>query len=507
MVLKLVHYHLSILINRLSTLANHTAYSNTGSNHATLINGSATNSGSQNEFHPLLFQGFSRANNRLLQSENITVSPWTALGITRAANVTTDPIGGNTADSITEDSSSGEHRLRFSITVTGGTETFSVYVRPNGRNFFVFRVLTPGGTLSASYNLVTNSVNEVGNFVSASIVDAGGGWRRCIATFENRNNNGLFLHIARATQAFVYQGDGTSGLYIWGAQFVTGLSFPYYPTTTTAINAFVPKHATNNTDVLGNPLTHTQDGESFLDCGTQYSPLRVPALVQGDFNNALFGANVVPNEIDFAGLEFNQIGSYGGRIFADNSDVSNGIIKQFTVYQNELVRRQLATEESVKNTVGGPRATQLFPYPVTARQNSAITSNSVTVLDNRIDYFRVEYRTEDVRAIEWQIRPSMNPPVSFTTGDQIRLSGEVRYTEDEINNLGVSVRTSFAGTRQTNTFSVGPATSPNIWHSFVVTLTYVTDTTLVNASFQFTTRAEDNTNETIEVRNLDIRRL
>ena len=81
------------------------------------------------------------------------------------------------------------------------------------------------------YNLSTGAVISGAN---ASIVSVGNGWYRCIVTGTPVNTNSL-IYLASGGAAS-YTGDGTSGVYIWGAQLEAGaFATSYIPTTSASV--------------------------------------------------------------------------------------------------------------------------------------------------------------------------------------------------------------------------------------------------------------------------------
>jgi len=152
-------------------------------------------------------------------------------------NQAISPSGNTDASSAIESTDSADHRIDFiSISVTSGTSyTFSVYIKEAGRSWVRIQMGTGGfGTAYANFNLSTGAIGTTTGITTAQTTDLGNGWYRCeiTATATATASTTLAVQLGTGDQGISYTGDGTSGIYIYGAQLEAG-SFPtsYIPTS------------------------------------------------------------------------------------------------------------------------------------------------------------------------------------------------------------------------------------------------------------------------------------
>lgn len=170
--------------------------------------------------------------NLLLWSEHIDNAVWTKTGAAVSANVATDPNGlAYTADLLTEDSSTGAHQAAQVVAKDeeAGVYTASFHVRAAGRTKVRARVhgADAGDYAEALFDLAAGTANgttAVGGFSApaAKITRLGNGWYRCALTAMSDASDeiGLVVALADSTGATTYAGDGSSGVYLWGAQII-----------------------------------------------------------------------------------------------------------------------------------------------------------------------------------------------------------------------------------------------------------------------------------------------
>jgi hypothetical protein len=174
--------------------------------------------------------------NLVTYSEQFDNAAWSKTCTTITANATTAPDGTLTADLIVEDTTGGEKNVTRDINAgSSGQATRTIYVKAASR----YKVNLVGSGFYACYNLNTLTTFDVAN-TTATISDAGNGWRRLSitgnATTTFRVDIGLLPDSATGVSNRFYTGDGSPGVYIWGAQLEAG-SFPtsYIPTVASTV--------------------------------------------------------------------------------------------------------------------------------------------------------------------------------------------------------------------------------------------------------------------------------
>jgi hypothetical protein len=180
--------------------------------------------------------------NLLQYSEEFDNAAWGKARTTIDANVITAPDGTLTADKLVEDINTGEHNVRvdYSNNVIG-SYVASIYAKAAERTNLQFVTTGSVGNSRINFDLLSGIVSAQGFGATGSITNVGDGWYRCIvelnATAQSFVRNQWNL-ITSPTSARVeyYTGDGTSGLFIWGAQFVEGTSARDYLRTETRLN-------------------------------------------------------------------------------------------------------------------------------------------------------------------------------------------------------------------------------------------------------------------------------
>jgi hypothetical protein len=213
--------------------------------------------------------------NLLKYSQQFDFAPWSGSQFTLTANATTAPDGTSTAESLVPSAvSTANHQLAQNITLNGSsTYTISIYVKAFGYTKFAFRESVQTGAY-ATFNLAsTGSVISTGSiaFVSllnATITSVANGWFRLTATFLSYDPASLGMGFYALNDTYtsgdpysagVATGNGTSGVYIWGAQLEQrNAATAYTATTTTPIanyNTVLKTAGPNQPRFDENPIT------------------------------------------------------------------------------------------------------------------------------------------------------------------------------------------------------------------------------------------------------------
>lgn len=164
---------------------------------------------------------------------------------TSTPNSSLSPNNTNTAVSIVPTTNFSAHLFYSVLNPSATVLSYSVYVKSNGYSQIALRESATSGD-SAVFNLSTGTIDGVYNsgattISNPQIIAAGNGWYRIsmTCTLASAQSFGIVPLDGGWTSgdpfAYQYAGDGTSGFYLWGAQFEEGaFATSYIPTSSTA---------------------------------------------------------------------------------------------------------------------------------------------------------------------------------------------------------------------------------------------------------------------------------
>jgi hypothetical protein len=174
------------------------------------------------------FLSANQAQNLIEYSEGFDDASWTKSNVTVTANATTDPNGATTAERLTENTANTDHRIQFNFDALTEQGTFSFYAKADERSFIEARTFQP--TNVAVYNLSGDGSFASGNTAVKTIENVGNGWYRCTLKADVGCES-VRLGTCDDSGNRTYTGDGSSGLFIWGAQIEVGSSVGTYVKT------------------------------------------------------------------------------------------------------------------------------------------------------------------------------------------------------------------------------------------------------------------------------------
>jgi hypothetical protein len=186
--------------------------------------------------------------NLLLRSEEFNESAWSKANCSITSNAITAPNGTQTADKIVENTATTiGHYVGPSPTysaISGQTIAYSVFAKAGERTFLQLihtGIGTAGGNVIAGFDLSSGTAGTPNDGASSSITSVGDGWYRCSLVFTAKTTASTLAQIRLALNSAAtpssYTGDGTSGLYIWGAQLEQSSTVGQYIPTTSTINS------------------------------------------------------------------------------------------------------------------------------------------------------------------------------------------------------------------------------------------------------------------------------
>lgn len=176
-------------------------------------------------------------------SDDFANAAWTKTQASIESNTIIAPDGTQTADTLREDTSTGQHRvLKAAITAASSTAyTQSWYVKPNGRTRVEVFDNSSGLSTSSIFELTGNgSVVSTGAAVNSNGIELlGNGWYRIRSTSTIQPAVTVCSPALRLIQSGTtssYTGDGYSGVFIWGAQLEAGaFASSYIPTVAATV--------------------------------------------------------------------------------------------------------------------------------------------------------------------------------------------------------------------------------------------------------------------------------
>jgi hypothetical protein len=214
--------------------------------------------------------------NLLTYSQELDNADWTKTNSTITANATAAPDGTTTAEKIVSNASATDARASQSKTVSGSV-VFSVFAKASEWGLVLLGPV--GATVGVYFNLSTGAVGTQSAGYVGTITSVGSGWYRCSVAYTGSGTNQTVRIYPTNADGSISTGDGTSGIFLWGAQLEQRSAVTAYtPTTTATITNYIPQLLTAASGVARfdhNPTT-------FESLGLEIEESRTNLILQSE---------------------------------------------------------------------------------------------------------------------------------------------------------------------------------------------------------------------------------
>jgi hypothetical protein len=256
--------------------------------------------------------------NLVTYSEQFDNAAWTKVGATVTANAAVALDGNTTGDKLVEDTSNGQHYIRSGVVYLANSAS-TIYIKPAGRTRV--NITAFGDPNTANFDLTGSGTVLSG---PGSIQALPSGWYRCtVLTGATTSYAYLQITLINTGTNTSYTGDGTSGIFIWGAQVEAG-AFPtsYIPTTTATVTRAADVASMTGTNFSS---WYRQDEGTLLAIANAYNANA--ALTGGGFNPSVWGLSVNPGSNTTYASLWRSSANNNGEVFVRQSNVTQALLQ------------------------------------------------------------------------------------------------------------------------------------------------------------------------------------
>ena len=226
-----------------------------------------------------------QSTNLITQSELFSDSSWVKTNSSITSNLVISPDGALNADKLVEDASTGEKFTQTIRPVSNTTiYTASVFVKFAGREWIRFTDAQSSNRIH--FNTKTGVFGAVtGTVISYNSIALDNGWYKLsLTTTSVATAYAVRIVLAENDNDVSYTGDGTSGVYVWGAQLEEQSYATSYIPTNGAIATRLADVATNS----GNStLINSTEGVLYAEIAAlaDDGTIDLYAIIDGTYNN------------------------------------------------------------------------------------------------------------------------------------------------------------------------------------------------------------------------------
>ena len=205
--------------------------------------------------------------NSAVYSEHL--GAWNLGNCTITANATTSPDGTQNAGKIVGSVGTSDKFIRVFPTYAAESNAFSFYAKA-GEATWAQIIIYDGSNKFGYFNLSTGALGTQNAAFTSSMTDVGNGWYRIKVIYTSAAFSGQWkIMLSDGDGQVNFTGNGTDGLYVWGAQLEQGASYPtsYIPTYGSAVT----RNAETNEllDMQTNSVTTSGAWTAFLDLSNE----------------------------------------------------------------------------------------------------------------------------------------------------------------------------------------------------------------------------------------------
>jgi len=255
------------------------------------------------------------ATNLVAYSEDFSNSTYEKTRVAITTDDAISPDGNTSADKLSATVTTGSHFLKIDRTVSSGASyTFSVFVKKGEYDWVNITLFGTGwtdSTKSINFNASTGEFGTVTSGVTHTSESLANGWYRLSITNTTVSTSvAVRLYACPDDNILSFTGDGTSGLYLWGAQFEAGsVATSIIPTSGSTVTRQADALVISGSDFTD--FFNGSEGTFYIEAVDRQATGSSHAYLGGQDTTRLFLYNYddIPNLITYDGANDYQLGS------------------------------------------------------------------------------------------------------------------------------------------------------------------------------------------------------